>query len=234
MVGGDIRQDTEEHSILLKQIYGTAFSIGSGFFLTAAHVINSASKHEYYGIGQIENQKWLSSVSTDMETITDYDIGILKVQNVDCLEMKWNNITLPMSQKVQSAGYPYSYDNVNIVINIRAFSGYIVSTPQFHSLPGKPSVYELQFPCPRGLSGAPLFKPGNSPKIVGMIIGNHSTEMLVYSDKEIEEDTNNKTIVERYEALQLGIALQANSILDCHFKLLGCSLGSHLKKHQLI
>ncbi|MCI5137032.1 MAG: serine protease [Candidatus Electrothrix sp. AR1] len=234
VIGGDIRHDTQEPSMVLNQIYGTAFSIGSGFFLTAAHVINSVREHKWHGLGYSENKIWLSCVSTDFETIVDYDIGILKVQSIDCLEMDWDNNTLPMSQRVLTAGYPYSFDNHNMAINIRAFSGYIVSDPQFYSLPAKPSVYELQFPCPRGLSGAPLFTPGSSPKIVGMIIGNHSTEMLVYSQREIEEDSNNKSIVERYEALQLGIALQTNSVLDCHFELLGSTLGSHLKRSKLI
>ncbi len=67
----------------------------------------------------------------------------------------------------------------------------------------------------------------------GVIVGNATTQMLVLSDKEVLAE-GSTTIVERYEMLQLGIAIQAGAILSLHSDLLGRTLAEHLRAHGML
>jgi hypothetical protein len=234
IVGGNKQKNQKESVFLLKQVFGTAFSIGSDAFITAGHVIKSSRKNEWCGIGYRENGFWKTSSMKKSEIIDEFDLGIVISDGIQAKSHSWTTNELAMSVRILSAGYPYAFDQEQMSINVRAFTGNIVSVRTFYALDSKPKIYELQFQCPRGLSGAPLLGPGTRPKVAGFVIGNHSTEMLVYSDREVIEETNSQTIVERYEALQLGIAIQSNVILDCYSHILGCTLRDHLQKQRLI
>ena len=97
---------------------------------------------------------------------------------------------------------------------IRSFVGHVVSATTFGRLAPDPLSYELSFQCPRGLSGAPLLtRHDDSMLITGVVIGNQRTEMLVFSERESVSDMK-EVITERFEALQLGIALQCRAFLD--------------------
>jgi len=69
-----------------------------------------------------------------------------------------------------------------------------------------------------------------------MIVGNSSTEMLVYSDREIIHDLGmqKESVVERYEALQLGMAVQSSALLNIDSRILNANLKNHLMKNELI
>jgi hypothetical protein len=57
--------------------------------------------------------------------------------------------------------------------------------------------------------------------------------MLVFSNREKISETQ-ETIVERFEALQLGIAIQSTGLLTINSRILNGTLSAHLKKHQLL
>jgi hypothetical protein len=58
--------------------------------------------------------------------------------------------------------------------------------------------------------------------------------MLVFSDREIISEGEKEAIVERFEALQLGIALRVSSLVDTRGRLFdGGTLRDHLLKNQL-
>jgi hypothetical protein len=71
--------------------------------------------------------------------------------------------------------------------------------------------------------------------VMGMVIGNQRTEMLVFSEREIVSEAK-EVVTERYEALQLGIALQSRALLDLGpFRVLkGRSIREHLAQHALL
>jgi len=71
--------------------------------------------------------------------------------------------------------------------------------------------------------------------VTGTVIGNQRTEMLVFSEREIVSESK-EVVTERYEALQLGIALQSRALLDLGpFDLLnGRSIREHLNQHDLL
>jgi hypothetical protein len=89
--------------------------------------------------------------------------------------------------------------------------------------------------CPRGLSGAPVLeRRGDLAVVAGMVIGNERMEMNVLTEREVVSE-GEKTIFERYEALNLGIALQSRSILGLGpFKVLnGRRIREHLAANSL-
>jgi hypothetical protein len=230
VVGGSAQPKATESIILIKQVYGTAFSIGGGFFLTAAHVIHSAQENEWCGVGFTDKNKWNAFVFDDTETIDEFDLGIFAAKIPEVKSFAWSLIELPMLESVQAVGYPYSLDIEQASINVRSFAGHVVSSRTFRGLKSKPRIYELSFQCPRGLSGAPLLVFGNDQRVAGLVVGNHSTQMLVFSDKEVIKEPSQETIVERYESLQLGIAIESDAILDCNSRVLGDTLRNHLVK----
>jgi len=219
--------------VQIEQIYGTAFSLKNGNFLVAGHSIKNALQHELVGLGYIDKGYVRFHKVTHHEIIADYDIGFVRAEMPEAKALHWNFDELPMLGDIQTVGFPYALDLQNLDMRIRAFRGYIVSAPKFYRLPSNPSCYELSFHCPRGLSGAPLFTVQTTPKVKGIIIGNQSTEMLIYSDKEIIKE-GKETIFERYEATQFGIAIQTRSLQNIKSIILGNSVLKYLTTVNLI
>ena len=83
------------------------------------------------------------------------------------------------------------------------------------------------------MSGAPLCLLDHEPTIEGIVIGNRSTEMVVFSSRERVAD-DKETIVERFEAMQVGVAIQARALLELESALLGKTLGAHLAEQGLL
>lgn len=95
-------------------------------------------------------------------------------------------------------------------------------------------AYELSFAAPRGLSGAPLLNTRGTVFLHGVVIGNSQSRVPVFRSEERVSDGSSATIVEQYEALTLGIAVEASTILTQTSKLLGKSVREHLADHGLI
>lgn len=133
-----------------------------------------------------------------------------------------------------SIGFPYALEKELGQIGVRTFKGHVVAAGPTRSLPARPDAYELNFQCPRGLSGAPLLAGSGSPVIAGVVVGNESSKMLVFSESEVVKESGTTTIVERYESLHLGLAVQSAAILRLEFKNLGRGLGDHLAAHGLL
>jgi hypothetical protein len=173
-------------------------------------------------------------VAESYEVMPDIDIGIIRLGGIGrAKSYGWLLGELPKLTNVLTLGYPYALDLENRVLNSRAYKGHVVSSTSFRKLKAKPRIYELSFQAPRGLSGAPLLAIDNESKIVGCIIGNESSEMLVFSSREIITE-DKESIVERYEALQHGIAFQTESLLKIESRIIGTSLLDHLKKSSLL
>lgn len=187
-----------------------------------------------HGIAFPDGETWQASRIVDHELFDDLDFGIVAAELPAVQTWKWRSEPLSMLHQVMSVGYPYALDLEHFIIGIRAFSGHVVSGPTFHRLKATLRVYEPSFQCPRGLSGSPLLSADGRTDVVGIIIGNRSTQMLVFSDKEVLREPTQETIVERYESLQLGIALQSRAVLDTHCRILGRTLREHLREHNLV
>ena len=218
---------------MTKNVYGTAFSIGNGCFATAGHVIQNASHNQVVAIGFPDGTDWKTIRATDYEVIESYDVGFIQAEVPKVEALSWRLDELPMLATVQTVGYPYAIDWARFAIDIRAFRGHVVSALSFDLLKANPRVYELSFQSPRGLSGAPLFTTESSPQVVGLIVKNRATQMLVLSSREKVSETAEK-ITETYESLQLGIAVQSGALADVHSQLLNGTLREHLRKMGLL
>lgn len=214
-------------------IVGTAFSIGGDFFITAGHVAKTFAGRDVIAIGnQLGSQgHWETCLILKHEVLADLDLAVLKTTPFDAAKsFPWSVDELTMNASVYAAGFPYALNNPAASITTRAFSGSICSLTRCDLLPEKPPVYELSFACPRGLSGAPLLQ---GQTLVGVVIGNHVTEMIIYSEEEYDKDSESLTIYEKTESLHLGIAVRSNAIVDIQSDLLECTIGTHLRKHNL-
>lgn len=232
IAGGDAG-DKQKNEYLIKQIFGSSFSIGGKYFLTCAHVVKESLPEEWHGVGFVEGDYWKVAMLLDYELMDSHDICLVKADVPDVSAFRWSIDTHPMLFGVRTSGYPYALSIPEGALSIRSFTGNIVSNPKFYKLKSTPRVYELPFQCPRGLSGGPLLT-NNKNEVTGIIIGNAKSEMMVFSDKEIINEGKTETIVERYESLQFGIALSASEIMDLHSNMLGMTVGEHLKKFGLL
>ena len=187
----------------------------------------------------------------DMERL-EHDIGILRVPGVQRIPpewvytLRWHREPVVQLDPVWTLGFAFGTHTVGAQIRMlhRAFRGYIVSDPPEFEIPQigprRFSAYELSFAAPRGLSGSPLLVGTGThlPDIgvTGIVVGNSESRMLVFSSKETESESksSNTTIVERYESLSLGIAIQVGSIISQNSELLAMNVGEYLTSHGIL
>ena len=232
VVGGELSSDGQV--LLATDVYGTAFPIGGGHWITAGHVVRSAAAHPLSAIGVPSGERWATRSIKAFEVIESHDIAVFTAEHSDVDLMPWVAGALPITIPVSSVGYPYALNRELRSIDLRGFRGYIVSNTTTTVLPARPPVYELQFQCPRGLSGAPLVLEDPHSRVCGVVLGHATTEMLVMTDRETAADGTTTTVHERYEMLQLGIAVQSSALLPLRPDLLGKTVHEHLVAHGLL
>jgi hypothetical protein len=233
LVGG--KSVSTKDVVEIKEVYGTAFYLNNGNYLTAGHALRNALQCEHVGLAYLDQtERWFFKKATAYEVVDDYDIGFVKAEVPQAKAMEWDLEELPLLSDVRAMGFPYALDHQNRFMGIRAFKGHVVSAPTFYRFHGHPLCYELSFQCPRGLSGAPLFIQDfvPNPKVKGIVVGNQSTEMLIFSDREVMQG-GKEVICERYEAMQTGIAIQAGSLQGIKSAIIGSSLLDYLHSVSL-
>ena len=218
---GKKRDTSEERSrpISVHQVYGTCFCIIDDLFVTAGHVLRQALEHEYCGVGFKAADRYQIVQFSEHELHEEIDVAVFRAglngQTVFPLEHE----LLPMLFPVNTAGFPYAM-NIDVgSLTLRAFQGSIVSYARSRQFEGNPESYELSFTCPRGLSGAPLWKGIDTPTIAGVVVGNSVSEMIVHSEREVIKD-GNEVVYEQTEAMHLGVAIRISEIRDAECGLL--------------
>ncbi|AGQ92284.1 hypothetical protein M634_11080 [Vibrio parahaemolyticus O1:Kuk str. FDA_R31] len=226
------------------QLWGTAFSIGGGYYMTAKHVVESAILNfkdgniDYVAIGKPDEEKqwcFTSFSEDDIEHHPKLDIAIFKLPEDfnGVTPLTWSLDGLDIFDDILSAGYPYSLDVVNKVINVRGIKGHIIGTGR-HILNGEDyQSYELSFNPPRGLSGCPVISSSNG-NIYGVLVGNKSHEMEVASSEEYVVSRQQTELYAKYEMMHIGISIQSIEFLGYRFDLIEDTLLNHLHKYSLI
>jgi hypothetical protein len=230
------------------EVEGTCFSLGNGFMLTAGHVaraIGSGGLSGVVGLAEPSGKRFKAAPVVDIEELP-CDLSVIRVAFVYQESASWFHtlrwLRRPLNpfELVRCCGYPYGLHVVEKDKSVvqRAFQGYIVAAlDEFKPLiyQGKPfSAYELSFPAPRGLSGAPLLTSAGEPHVTGIVIGNSKASMLVLETEEIERNSTEKKTLQVYESLSLGIAVQATDIYPAVSKLLGGTIGDYLEKSNIL
>jgi hypothetical protein len=233
-----------------KQILGTAFYLGSGFFITAGHVACVLQDQTRVPLlaTPIPGESGPASASVIQEIeILDHDLAILRLNvrtNPQVVEpvIPWFTGEVSPFDDLWAIGFPYGLipSGEFQQFQLRSFRGHAVGNPSGYELPSdnmRPaSVYELSFQAPRGLSGGPLIAglPNREAILAGIVVGNSSQSMIVHTGTETDASGQQKTIVERHESLHLGIAIQSSEALELNSDILGSTIGTHLSARDAL
>jgi hypothetical protein len=227
-------------------VLGSAFSLGSVYMLTAGHVADAVGHDQTMVVGLTSPDGFFKSAVVSQVERLGADIALLRVEFIAPGSDSWvNPITwqekpIEPFEIVRAMGYAYGLQVVGSQrsVVIRAFQGHVVSRLKAFLPVGWSSapfeVYEVSFAAPRGLSGAPLLTSAGHVMVHGIVIGNSESRMLVFRSEERVSEFNSMTSVEQYEALSLGIAVQASAVLNQRSELLGATIREHLAKHSLL
>lgn len=200
--------------------FGTAFAVGPGVFMTAAHVARNAEAHGAVAIGgpsSVDGHAPLGAVRVQqIETWwPDHDVALLYVAAVAGLtELKmWLTNRLQLLTDLGSFGYPHAItvgtDRMQVVF--RGYKGYVITTRGWERLPGEPPVYEVSCAFPLGMSGAPVLLACDGVlAVAGIVLGISTVE---YGGV----------------AQDVGIVMPADQIVSLHSGRLGGPIGTQLE-----
>jgi hypothetical protein len=208
-------QDTE---LARPDFFGTAFAVGAGVFLTAAHVVRAAAEHGQVALGgPTSGSAGMGGVKVEnWDVWPDRDVAILF-----CSARPPHPLDIWLAKPVQvltdlaSFGYPHAVTRANehehFEVVFRAYKGHVITTRGFDRLPGKPAVYEVSCAYPEGLSGAPvLLHHDGTLAVAGVVLGSDS---VTYGGIEH----------------RVGIAMMSDAILNFASETLGGPLERILK-----
>jgi hypothetical protein len=218
-----------------REACGTAFHIGAGVYLTAAHVLARAQTFPMPGLGVL----WPADTGNlhrlgETESFNDFDLAIFRASVTFGAMLKWSLTPAALLDEVRTFGYPWGYDPSSNHLNVRGFRGEVVGGCVIERLPAQPPGLELSFPCPRGLSGAPVIRIDPAPqRIIGVVIASTITDVTVYREEEKSIEDGKETIFIKTEALHLGLVIRADAVFGIESDLLGCTLGNWLERHGL-
>jgi hypothetical protein len=237
--------------LLPSMIYGSCFSIGENYLLTARHVAETVEQTDRklaVGAYNPVTKLFTGLLVEDYEKLP-HDIALLRVAaspNVAtpwCEVLCWRGKELLGFDDARCFGYAYGVRRIEDreIVNHRCFDG-IVSAHLSNFLPlgmdgtaEKPfPVYELSFQAPRGLSGSPLLYPVNDLLVCGLVFGNSEHQMVVFHSKEVEEEGNVRSSYERWEGLTLGLAVTQTAIFQLKSTMLEGCIGDYLERHSRI
>lgn len=144
-------------------IYGTAFPILPGIFLTAAHVYQAARSHaEHVALYRVtvaaEGGGLPVQLVQDAELFNGLDLAILRCDgHRGLLPFPLWFDALELLTPVTAVGFAVGFDVQYQSFVHRGFAGHVVTRREMFQLqPEQPPGYELSFVPPPGLSGAPL------------------------------------------------------------------------------
>jgi hypothetical protein len=158
-------QDGNKFEPAAPYVYGTAFPIWhGGIFITAAHVYKNAAAAGHVVVGRFATHEGgIPAYFVDhAELWDDLDLAIVRCPMLASFPPVPVDLEshLHVFDEVSALGYPFSVDPEHLIADYRGFAGHIVGSRRIYRLPGQPFGYELSFPSPRGLSGAPLMHLG--------------------------------------------------------------------------
>src|SRR5918994_343705 len=227
-------------------LVGSAFALGDNYMITAGHVaarLTDENRTLVVGLYRPDTEFDVAPV-IEVEHL-GCDLAILQIDlnpshSADRFHrFGWSTAPLVPFTQVRSVGYAYGVHHVEDrrFTIVRGFQGHIVSRLTQFKPAGMSEppfeAYELSFVAPRGLSGSPLTNVAGRVVIHGVVIGNSESRMLIFRDEELVQSDRTQ-IVERYEALTLGIAVPASEVYGQSSHLLGATVYDHLRQHGLL
>ena len=88
----------------MRQIYGTAFSIGEDLYLTAGHSLTEASQHEAAALGRMAGGLIGANQIREREILTDSDLAVCQADVPAEKPLAWQTDELGMLTSVRAIG----------------------------------------------------------------------------------------------------------------------------------
>lgn len=167
-------------------VYGTAFCVGDGVFLTAGHVLqNVQSDGGIVTLLDLTDERGASPrYAADTEVIEGCDVGVIACNMPAIGILEWQESELPLLADVSAIGYPFAVTLDEQLeswhVALRGFKGSIITRTRLWSLRDRHVGYEVSTPFPKGLSGAPLtVHAGPIPllRLAGIVLGRGHVEI---------------------------------------------------------
>ena len=168
-------------SLLSPMIYGTAFCIGPGIFVTAGHVIDHILEDGgKVGVGRIADSGGGVAPALKVEVLS-FDVGVILAHAAGPALMAWDTEPRSLLHDVAAVGFPFAVnaegegESRGFKVTMRGFKGHVQTRTKLWSKPGNPVGYEVSTLFPKGMSGAPLLNDGRPVpelQLVGMVLGN--------------------------------------------------------------
>jgi hypothetical protein len=156
-------------------IYGTAFPVGDGLFVTADHVVKDAAADGALALSVLSGAgRMIQPFLADyIERVAGIDLAVIKcaaLRHLNCVSVDFDR-PLGLLAPVSAVGFPLALDPQFVTVSPRAFGGVVVTRRRLFHLPGQPPGYEVSFFAPQGLSGAPLVSVAHgAPRCYGVVI----------------------------------------------------------------
>jgi hypothetical protein len=224
-----IRGLVAEDGITLARLHGSAFFINSrGFMLTAKHVLNELDAeigkdggHAFVLLADPSNpaQPVPLSIQQSEAAPEPYDVRIVRVAPWNgrvglkmkaCFGLVTDESKIGVWTDLLTIGYPISASGKagsRDFITSRSYRGHIVrKIPAGDKLlHPHPAIFELNFPIPRGVSGAPLLVGRANHDLFGLLgvcVGNQASEIAEFEFTTVDESgakyVERKVRVEEY------------------------------------
>jgi hypothetical protein len=207
---------SEEISFNDLAFLGTCFSFRHPtYFLTAAHCIGNLPSDEVAILSP--NTDYVRSAK-EVKKHPSADIAIIELSPVenDITEPFWNCVSnYGLAEEFIAFGFPEDIFGEDARIpTARVFKGYFQRFINYRSRFGYTyKAGELNIPCPGGLSGGPLFRPGAFVMLLGLVTENLESTTFLHSVEEIQKD--GKILREHYQnVINYGVCLMLDGIKE--------------------
>jgi hypothetical protein len=174
-----------------RAIVGTAFFIGHGLAVTAAHVLTAKREDEELRLswrdvmpGQLRAYRAEWHV-----TLPKSDIAVLSLVDIDNPTFRVDLRELYLGEDVQTTGLAEGLQiprGKGFELIQRTLKGYVTHGRRVH--------VDLSFALPKGMSGAPLLvRSGEQVRVVGVMVGQTRVELVEDQIEERSEDLSTGT-----------------------------------------
>lgn len=184
-------------------------------FLTANHCVSDRDRATLIVVSPADQR-----ARRVIEVIThpNADVSLLLVAPLesDLVEPFWGNVgNYSLGEEFMAYGFPEDSRGPNLgQPTARLFKGYFQRFMHHKSHMGYSYVAgELNTPCPGGLSGGPLFRPGAPVMVTGLVA--ESIEVATVLDSQEKTLDNGSIVNEEYRrVINYGVAVMLHDIED--------------------